>query len=154
MVPDGVNTVDQDILGEGGMSAAAEERHVVNEDDSSAELRRPKMSRNPGRPTRQEWEEHQLLHWPYRSWCKHCVRGRATASPHKTKSDLDREERRKSGIPTISYDHCFLGSEQNESSAHETPWLVCYDDESEAITVIAVPSKSPEPWICQYEKSV
>ena len=64
------------IAGEGGMTAAAEEQHVIKEDDdSSAELRRPTTSRHPGRPTRQEWEEHQLLHWPYRSWCKHCVRG-------------------------------------------------------------------------------
>ena len=24
-------------------------------------------------PTREEFERHQILHVPYRSWCKHCV---------------------------------------------------------------------------------
>ena len=48
-----------------------------------------------------------------------------------------------------------MGSADSEAaSAHESPWLVCYDDESEAINVIAVPSKSPSPWICEYEKCV
>ena len=147
------------IVGEGGMTTAADrdsDRHFVVENSGAAdEARHPAMPRNPGRPTRIEWEEHQLLHWPYRSWCKHCVRGKAHASPHKTKSEQEREERRDSGIPTISYDHCFMGSADSEAAtAHESPWLVCYDDESEAINVIAVPSKSPAPWICQYEMCV
>ena len=45
-------------------------------------------------------------------------------------------------------DHCFLGSKDNDESAHENPFLVLYDNETEAIFAIAVSSKSTaKPWI-------
>ena len=36
-----------------------------------------KILRQPLEPTQHEWEEHMVLHWPFRSWCPHCVSGRA-----------------------------------------------------------------------------
>ena len=33
-------------------------------------------ARNPSQPTVKEREEHEALHFPYRAWCAHCVRGR------------------------------------------------------------------------------
>ena len=38
----------------------------------------------PKAPTAREWEEHMVSHWPCRSWCEHCVRGKAKANPHRT----------------------------------------------------------------------
>ena len=47
-------------------------------------------------------------------------------------------------------DHCFLGSKDNEESAHENPFVVMYDNETEAIFAIAVSSKSTaKPWIVE-----
>ncbi len=31
---------------------------------------------SPEQPTRQEVEEHELAHVPFRQWCVHCQRGR------------------------------------------------------------------------------
>ena len=39
----------------------------------------------------------QAMHIPYRSWCRHCVRGRATNRSHgKAPVEEDEEEKRKS----------------------------------------------------------
>ena len=37
----------------------------------------PKVIRDPGQPTAQQRKEHEMTHIPCRSWCPHCVRGRA-----------------------------------------------------------------------------
>ena len=44
--------------------------------------RRPKVPVDPRKLTRKEIEEHNALHWPFRSWCPHCVRAKAVSSPH------------------------------------------------------------------------
>ena len=35
------------------------------------EVRQPRMPHNPGRPTKKEIAEHNVTHWPSRSWCRH-----------------------------------------------------------------------------------
>ena len=79
-----------------------------------------KRPHDPGKPTRKEMEEHLPTHWPFRSWCRHCVSGRCVASPHKSRSQEDKEFPRRR-MPTISMDHCFLGSEKSEDMAHGNP---------------------------------
>ena len=36
-----------------------------------------RVMHDPGQPTEREIEEHRIDHMPYRSWCPHCVKGRA-----------------------------------------------------------------------------
>ena len=118
------------------------------------EVRTPRVPHDPGRPTRKELAEHLPLHWPFRSWCRHCVRGRAVSSPHKRRTDEDRDFGR-GRIPTLSMDHCFLGSANApDESAHENPFLVLYDNETESIFAIAVQSKSTKTWVVEYVKNV
>ena len=50
---------------------------------ASTESRKPNIAAEPIQPTRNEREEHQYTHLPYRSWCPHCVRGKARATKHK-----------------------------------------------------------------------
>ena len=45
------------------------------DDDEEAEVQLG--VRTPAQPSRAEREEHELTHFPYRTWCDHCVRGRA-----------------------------------------------------------------------------
>ena len=85
------------------------------------EERQPRTPHDPGRPTKEEVKRHMLHHWPFRAWCRHCVMGRAVGSPHKTKTDDDREFGR-SRVPTLSLDHCFLGTAADEESAHTNPF--------------------------------
>ena len=60
----------------------------------------------------------------------------------------------KMRIPTISVDHCFLGSEEDENLAHSSPFLIMYDKDTEWISAIAVPSKATKPWITAYTVNV
>lgn len=79
-----------------------------------------KLPRSYRKPTKQEVLDHLPSHWPFRSWCKHCLAGRAAGSHHKARSDEDKEFARN-GVPTISLDHCFLGSEDDAETAHASP---------------------------------
>ena len=38
--------------------------------------RNPMNKQDPKEPTKVEREEHEKTHLPFRSWCRHCVRGR------------------------------------------------------------------------------
>ena len=127
--------------------------HEQRGEEEEEEVRRPKIPHDPGRPTKRELQEHLPLHWPFRSWCRHCVAGRGVASPHRSRTEDDREFGR-GRIPILSMDHCFLGSENSEESAHVNPFLVLYDNETEAIFSIAVPSKAIKPWIVEFVKNV
>ena len=100
------------------------ERVVIESESIEAdeEGRHPRRPLSISRPTKKEIEEHCVTHWPFRSWCRHCVCGRAQVSPHFARSDLDRQLGRN-GPPTISMDHCFLGSTDEESTAHSSPFL-------------------------------
>ena len=50
-----------------------------------------KVARRPVGPTREERETHEATHFPYRSWCPSCVRGRGIASPHRS-GDKEEDE--------------------------------------------------------------
>ena len=56
--------------------------------------------------SKQEKEQHELTHLPFRSWCSHCVRGRARNMMHKR--DQSKDER--SNVPRVSMDYFFLTS--------------------------------------------
>ena len=138
--PEGVHREDQD-------------EEVTAGDIEEEQARLVKRPHDPGKPTRKELEEHLPLHWPFRSWCRHCVEGREDASPHKSRSEEDKELS-QGRIPTISLDHCFLGSEMSEEMARSHPFLVVYDNETEGVFAICVPSKATRPWVVQYVKNV
>ena len=74
------------------------------------------------------------------------------ASPHRQKSAESREFAEGGRVPTISLDHCFLGSAEEAAAAN--PFLIVYDDFSGAIFAIALASKEYEDWIAEYVKSI
>ena len=49
------------------------------------ESRKPKGNTKVHTPTREEVEEHEKHHCPFRAWCRHCVKGRGTNSQHRKK---------------------------------------------------------------------
>ena len=55
------------------------------------------------RPSKEEVELHNKTHLPYRSWCPHCVRGKARRRAHKRKR---RDVR--GGVPVISVDYMWM----------------------------------------------
>ena len=58
-------------------------------------------------PSRQEVQEHELTHIPYRSWCVHCVRGAGRSDAHRRRARQDEEEREQH-TTTWSIDYAFM----------------------------------------------
>ena len=50
-------------------------------------------------------------------------------------------------MPTISIDHCFLGSEAEEENAASNPFLIVHDAASGAMYCIAMRSKEANIWV-------
>ena len=77
---------------------------------------------SPTPPSRQEMLEHNLTHWPFRSWCKHCVAGKAKANKHSPTGGLAESE-----VPVVSFDYMFMGDknidigEDDQANCDETP---------------------------------
>ena len=91
---------------------------VENEDfeeiacEEKEEARQPEVLRDPGAPTQKEIEEHNVTHLPFRSWCQHCVSGKAQDRPHRTRKE-DQEEKQ---VPEIVFDYGFLGGKEDEET--------------------------------------
>ena len=130
----------------------SEEEAQQDAQEDAQEGREPVIACDPGRPTREEFLYHRCTHWPFRAWCRHCVRGRAIASPHRSKKEDKREFLGEGRVPTISLDHCFLGSE--EEAAAGNPFLIIYDDHSESLFAVALASKEYHDWLAELVKSI
>ena len=63
---------------------------------------------SPIRPTRKEFEEHAVSHFPFRSWCEACVRGKAKANPHRKIDHTDET------TPVVTVDYCFMNSRTDD----------------------------------------
>merc|ERR1739836_349813 len=102
-----------------------------------SEHRRPIVSPVPERPTDQEVREQNVTHAPPQSWCPHCVKGRGTNDPHKSKRkevpDVDAE---LTATPTISTDLMYMYDKG------ERPTLVAIDHESGRVWCYALKGKT------------
>ena len=86
--------------------------------------------RVPYQPSIEERRRHEVTHWPYRSWCKDCVAGKAKASPHfkQNKNKVEEQE-----LPTVCFDYMFLDG--------KTPILVYKEKKSKMIFAHVVEQK-------------
>ena len=115
-----------------------------------------KLLPSPSPPSRQEMLEHNLTHWPFRSWCKHCVAGKAKASKHSPSGATAASE-----VPVISLDYAFMGDKDNEDTEAEDniidanydlndaddsklKMLVIRDSKSRVCAAIPVPRKGAD----------
>ena len=57
-------------------------------------------------------------------------------------------------MPTVSADHCFIGSEESEESVHASPCLVFFDHASEVLYAVAVSDKTAQPSLVEYAARV
>ena len=67
----------------------------------------------PDTPTRSEVLDHRVCHYPYRTWCKHCVEGRGQEFGHHSHKGEPR------GTPTVSFDYCYVGDRGDIVSQEE-----------------------------------
>ena len=135
-------------LGGGDGESGASDQRTLPEaphggDEEDAPERRARAHAIPRMPTRAEVESHQLLHWPFRNWCKECVRGRAISSPHP-RSAAEKEER---AIPMIAADY-LITTRKEEDGIVVSKILVVADFASKAVLCFTVPVKGiEEQWI-------
>ena len=77
----------------------------------------------PVKVTRQEREDHEKTHTPYRAWCQYCVKGRGRNAVHGAKKDLGDIERE---VPRVSMDYFFMSDADEKASAN--PLIVMVDE--------------------------
>ena len=78
-----------------------EREGVVAQGDKAPPLPQPRL------PSRQEVQEHELTHIPYRSWCVHCVRGAGRSDAHRRRARQGEEDKEQHRT-TWSIDYAFM----------------------------------------------
>ena len=68
--------------------------------------RAPERRNDPRKPSESEVKEHEMTHIPFRSWCKHCVRGQGVEEACR------RSDREGGGVPEVHLDFMFMGEEE------------------------------------------
>ena len=81
-----------------------------------------------------------MTHLPFRSWCRHCVRGRGKEEECKRVEEGDR------AVPEVHLDYMFMGEEKEGSTL---AFLVARERETKAVFCTVVPRKSTDEWICK-----
>ena len=112
--------------------AKEEERRKSEGITEEEEGVKPVVKNTEPQPSRKEIEEHMLTHIPFRSWCPHCVRGKARAKYHKGVKD-------EKHVPMISADYLYMESKESEDKG--MPILVVKDRHSGWISARVVPKK-------------
>ena len=94
------------------------------EDEHEKQAVSPPLIKAPQQPTREEWEQHQTTHTPYRSWCPHCAAARLVRRNHHKKGraahivpDIDGNAK---GPIKISIDYMYLHDRKSQSD--EMSW--------------------------------
>ena len=88
-------------VAEDGVHDAVEEI-LESEDVQHGERKTAKMN-DPKEPTSEERKVHEMTHLPFRSWCRHCIRGRG--------KEADRFKRafNEGELHELHFDYAFMG---------------------------------------------
>ena len=84
-----------------GQGGEAQTQGELEETPASEECQPARSATIPTKPSTAEVEAHRETHLPYRSWCEHCVRGRALGVGHPRKG-------LQSAIPVVALDYFFM----------------------------------------------
>ena len=71
---------------------------VQSEEAADREIEPKRVMKDLGQPIKEEIEEHNVDHTPYRSWCPSCVRARAIGTPHRARRD-------EQEVPVFGFDY-------------------------------------------------
>ena len=74
----------------------------IDVDQETEEGEKAKGANIPTRPTKAEYDSHQLKHWPYREGCPFCVNGRGMSNKHQSRKG------EVSTVPVVSMDYMFM----------------------------------------------
>ena len=130
-------------IGEGSDRCKAEVKGMDGGGDESDDepgeygVRKTDKKADPKLPSEEERKEHEKTHLPYRSWCRHCVRGRGKEEPCR------RQEGGGGEIPEFHVDFMFMGE---EGGGKTIAILVGRQRVTKAVMATVVPRKSSGSW--------
>ena len=101
-------------------------------------VRNPIKMSDPMQPTEQEKGDRELTHLPYRSWCRHCVRGRGKTAAHKKQAGTG-------CLHELHFDYAFLGEEDKPGEC--VTMLVVREKYTGMTMSTAMPTKSTGKFI-------
>jgi hypothetical protein len=111
---------------------------LEGEEEQHGERKVTKMN-DPREPTNEERRMHEMTHLPFRSWCRHCVRGRGKDAAHY------KQTRGEGELHELHFDYAFMGEEDEPGKT--ITMLVVRERKSRMTLSTAVPSKSTGQFI-------
>ena len=122
----------------------------VEEEEDVEEGTPARDVRSPSAPSRQEMLEHSITHFPFRSWCVHCVKEKCKSSKHSSTGGVE-----ESAVPIVGFDYAFLSDRENKISDEDGDTeavssgvmkvLIAHDSKSNTCAGIPVPPKGNRP---------
>ena len=112
---------DRNLTRQAGKNKRTEEK------EENTEMRRAHFNAEVYKPSKEEREQHERTHCPFRPWCKHCVRGRGMNAQHKHKEPKT-EEDKEFEVPRVSMDYFFMSKHDEE--AKENPIIGMVDEQT------------------------
>ena len=112
-----------------------DEVDVRDEEDVEAT---PVVARKaPKEPTEEERLRHLATHLPYRSWCEHCVKGRARKTAHGAREKEEKGEDLER-VTKIYFDFYYYGGRDDgvaddEDEREDSPAVVMLDGRTGAV---------------------
>lgn len=127
-----------DTMGDNEVMPVENEEVADPDNEATQDSVRVRVIPSPNPPSRQEALEHNCTHMPYRSWCEHCVRGKAKADHHRAGDGLGASE-----TPVVSFDYAFIGDRsvkrvKDDAADVEDESHQADDDKEEADTMTTV----------------
>ena len=80
---------------------------VDEDEDEEYGVRRSVKKLDPREPSKEEREEHEKTHLPFRNWCRHCVRGRC-------KEETCRDAKRDQEVAEVHLEFMFMRDEGDD----------------------------------------
>ena len=101
--------------------------------------RAPKPLSQPNEPSEQQRQVHNMTHLPFRSWCPHCVHGKA--KEQQSVKSTDRQ-------PVIQVDYCFVttGKDSHGSECPQITVLTATDVQTGLGMSAVVPQKGRQKY--------
>ena len=109
-LPDWLQPFDENLVDEEEQRGDRAEAYEDMQDDNQERegvVAPGERARPLPQPSRQEVQEHELTHIPYRSWCVHCVRRAGRSDAHRRRARQD-EEGREQHMTIWSIDYAFM----------------------------------------------
>ncbi len=102
----------------------------TSEEGVSARARKVKAA-----PNKKEVVGYNLDHAMFRSWCPHCMKGRAEAYGHRKRGGETGD------VPTVSLEYVYTCSGQEKEEEKGMPIIVVKDHKTRMVMAKVVPSK-------------